>query len=586
MGNNYLKDMKKDNCIVFDDIASFYDETRPFIPSESKVFLEISKILLEKFSESEEIFVLDAGTGTGRLALKFAEAYQTQASILKSNTILKLYCVDKSEAMLSRFKEKISWDITDTTKTYSTNVHILIDEKDIRDITIKDNKYDVIIAHWIFHTIFDWSTALYSLTQLISKNGVFITFEEDSDLYNAIDGDYDSIGNNVVKKFWEQYHNFRKNTLNQCYIPARNRIGSRVKDKRIDTLLNSLGWINEANSDQKSTDSWSITFTLDEITKNIIEKRAFTNMRFTQNIDGSDFINSSFYNILDEQLYKPNGTSPNSEFWTINFTFKYNYYFFQENKEAKEYRTLLNLVKSTIGKKNTRKLDIVYNPQTFWNRIFDLTWSRINYSTKEKHSIVFGLIPDIEIEQISFAYAKFSNEITKNSNDFRAFDEDKIILSTIWNNLTTGLEVYDPIIISFNDFKFPIDYYSIFNQITIDSSKIDKLKDASIKNRRVELTDLLNKSEDLKRLIKNIENIGLLPFNMRDSMFAFFNGITDIVKIGDIRFVYLFPYNSPKYNNTLGLMLLCKNQLSHKAFDYINLLFDTLLNEYIDEISE
>lgn len=584
--NDFLKNMKKDNCIVFDDIASFYDETRPFISSNSKVFLEISTILLDKFTESEEISILDAGTGTGRLAIKFAEAFQNQASNLNRKTKLKLYCVDKSESMLARFKEKLSWEKTDVEKSFSMNVDIKIEEKDIRDIAIQNVKFDGIIAHWIFHTIFDWSTALYSLTQLINENGVFITFEEDSDLYNAIDGDFDYIGNDAVKKFWELYHNLRRISLQQCYVPARNRIGSRVKDKRIDTLLNSLGWSTSEQLVEKNSDSWSKVVSLEDVTKNIIEKRAFTNMRFAQNIDGSDFINPDLYRTFDEQLSNSYGIKLDEELWEINFTFKYKCYFFKNNDESKEYRTLLNLIKNTIGRKNSRRLDVVYNSETFWKRIFDLTWSRINFSTKERHPVVLGLVPDIEIETIAFAYARFTNELEKNTNDVRAYDEEKIPLSSIWDNLTTDLEVFDPIIISFNGFKFTINHYSIFNQISIDRSILEKLKDANTSTRRTKLGYMLSQSEEIRKLVKTIENIGLLPFNMRDSMFTFFNGLIDLIKIDEVKFVYLFPYSLPKDEKSLGLMLLSKKQLSHKAFDYVNLLFDLLFNEYIDEISE
>lgn len=578
--------MEKDNCIIFDDISSFYDETRPFITKESKVFTEISNLLIEKFKNQSEIVILDAGTGTGRLAIKFAEAFQNQSTILKSNVKLKLYCVDKSVSMLTKFKEKIAWDERTVEKPISSNVNFIIEEKDIRDIIVEKPKFDGIIAHWIFHTIFDWSTTLYSLTQLVNENGVFITFEEDSELYNAIDGNYDIINNDVVKKYWDIYHNYRKKSLDQCFIPARNRIGSRVKDRRINTLLNSLGWSSNINPNDDIYDSWLKTYSLEEVTKNIIEKSAFTNMRFTHSVDGSTFKIIDFYNMLNEQLYIPNGTSPDQEYWEIKFTFKYHCYFFKENKESKEYRTLLNLIKSTIGQKNTRKLDSVYNSETFWKRTIDIIWKRINFSVIDKRNDVFGLVPEIKIDQILYAFAKFSDNLILDSKEFRFYDEEKILLSKIWNNLTIGLEIYDPIIISFNGFKFSATHYSVYNQIKIDCSKIEKLKEKSTNYRRIELTKLLNQSEEIKQLKRDIENIGLLPYNMRENMFTFFDCLIDIIRIGEVKFIYIFPYHYQNNNETLGLMLLSKSQLSHKAFDYINLLFDLLLKEYIDEISE
>jgi len=578
--------MEKDNCIIFDDIANIYDDTRPFTTEESKVFLEISALLLEKYNKQNEIVILDAGTGTGRLAVEFAKAFQKQASNLKSKTKLKLYCVDKSESMLAKLKYKISRDEKKLEKSIRNNVEIIIEEKDIRDITIEKDKFDGIIAHWIFHTIFDWSTTLYSLSQLISENGVFITFEEDSELYDAIDGNYDTVNNDVVKKYWDIYHNYRKESLAQCYIPARNRIGSRVKDRRINTLLNSLGWFSDINTNDGIFDSWSKTPSLEWVTKNIIQQSAFTNMRFSHNFDGSTFNITDFHKRLNEQLYTPYGTSPKKEYWEIKFTFKYHCYFYKENKESEEYRTLLNLIKSTIGQKNTRKLDIVYNSNTFWKRIIDTTWSRINYSVRDKRNVIFGLVPEIEIEQILYAFGKFSDELSKDSRNYRFFDYDKLPLHDIWHNLTTGLEVYDPIIISFNGFSFSVSHYSVYNHLKIDTRKIEKLKDKDSNQRRIELSSLLNQSEDLKQLKRNIENIGLLPFNMRESLFTFFNGLLDIMRVDEVRFVYIFPYHFQMNNETLGLILLCKSQLSHKAFDYINLLFDLLLNEYIDEISE
>jgi len=69
-------------------------------------------------------------------------------------------------------------------------------------------------------------------------------------------------------------------------------------------------------------------------------------------------------------------------------------------------------------------------------------------------------------------------------------------------------------------------------------------------------------------------------------MFKFFSGLLDIVKIENIKYCYLFPYYSQVDKKIYGLMLLCEKQLSHKAFDYINLLFDLVFNEYIDELTE
>lgn len=575
-------DIKTDNCIVFDDIADIYEETRPFVPGESKVFQKVSQILLEKFHDADEIYVLDAGTGIGRLAIKFAEAFQKQASAQNSNTKLKLHCVDKSKQMLKKFKEKLIWDEDVVEKSISENIFIKIEEKDIRDIAIENKKYDAIIAHWIFHTIFDWSTTLYSLTQLLNENGAFFTFEEDSDLYNAIDGDYNNIENEFVKKYWDIYFNLRNNTSQENYIPPRNRIGSRVKDKRIDTLLCSLGWSQKIDSGTDYIDEWSNKQTLYAITKNIIEKRAFTNMRFAQN----NFSNEDFDNNLNDQLYVPNETEPENEKWEIKYSFKFKCYFFKDNREAKEYRTLLNIIKNTIGRKNQRKLDQVYNSDSFWKRLIDITWARINYSTEDKRKVIFGLVPEITIEQIFFAYAYLPNSVEKDTSDIRVYDKDKIHLSSIWSKLTNGLEVFDPVIISFNGFEFAVNHFSVFNHIIIESSELNNLKNKSNQIQRDRLSSLINHSKDFRNLLKNIENIGLLPFNKRRTMFKFFSGLLDIVKIENIKYCYLFPYYSQVDKKIYGLMLLCEKQLSHKAFDYINLLFDLVFNEYIDELTE
>jgi ubiquinone/menaquinone biosynthesis C-methylase UbiE len=573
--------MEKDNCIAFDEIAEIYDETRPFLESRSKVFDKISDILIDKFSEKREIFVLDAGTGTGRLALKFAESFQNIVNERGCKIKLKLICVDKSDAMLEKFNKKKDELVKDTS---FTSIQFEIKKQDIRDLLQEEPKYDVIIAHWLFHTIFDWSTTLYSLTQLIQNKGLILTFDEDSELYNAIDGNYENINFTYIKKFWDLYHTYRKIALKDCFIPARNRIGSRVKDRRINTLLNSLGWSNNTETENNVSDTWSKTYNLDQITKNIIEKRAFTNMRLSHDIEGSKFDIKEFYKVLTEQL----GEKYGEEVWEVEFKFRFKCYTFIDNDDLKEYRTLLNIIKSTIGQKKARSLDAVYNRESFWKRIYDLIWSRINYSVRNKRNAVFGLVPEVELEQILYAFCKFSDFLIKDSSNFRYFDKEKISLLNIWNNLTENIEIFEPIIISYNGFDYSINHYSVFNHLRIDIKNLEPLKEKSFYNRRIELTKLLASSDDIKQLHLNIENIGLVPFNSRESLFNHFNGLIDIMKIenGRVKYVYIFPYQNQKKNDKVGLLLLCSKQLSFKAFDYINLLFDILLNEYINEVSE
>jgi len=573
--------MEKDNCIAFDEIADIYDETRPFLVTRSKVFDKISDILINKFKDKSEILVLDAGTGTGRLALKFAESFQYIVNERGCKITLRLICVDKSDAMLKKFEGK--WNVLKNDTSFSS-IHIETKKQDIRDLLQEAHKYDVVIAHWLFHTIFDWSTALYSLTQLIQKNGLFLTFDEDSELYRAIDGNYENIDFPYIYKFWDLYHTYRKTALKDCFIPARNRIGSRVKDQRINTLLNSLGWSNNDELEKNVSDIWSKTYNLDQITKNIIEKRAFTNMRLSHDVEGSKFDIQEFYRVLIAQL----GESYGEEVWEVEFKFRFKCYTYIDNDGLKEYRTLLNIIKSTIGQKKARSLDAVYNRESFWKRIYDLIWSKINNPGGIKGNVLFGLVPEIDPEQIRYAYCKISDSLNKDSKDFRCFNEENISLINIWNNLTENIEIFEPIIISYNGFDYSINYYSVFNYLRIDIQYLEPLKEKSITERRIELTKLLASSGDIKQLRLNIENIGLVPFNARSSIFNLFNGLIDIMKIenGDIKYIYIFPYQNQKKKEKIGLLLLCSKQLSFKSFDYINLLFDILFNEYINEVSE
>lgn len=272
----------QENCVPFGpDLADLYDETRPFLPpiDTSKVLRKLCEQLTTRFAAESVVDLLEVGAGTGRLTLPIARHYHQLATGSERNVPrLRVTCIDRSEAMLDRLRKRHKSFV-------SEHVEIVARQPaDVRDIQQPRGSYHAVVAHWVFHVMSDWRVAVYVIDQVLKDDGLVFLFREEAALYQAIDGDFREIQEDLlVLRLWSAFHDGRQSIAKRLasegpVLPARFRLGSRVIDDRIERMFSALGW-TETMELSDEPDRWRCTFTLMNVIEKIIRPRAFTNMR-------------------------------------------------------------------------------------------------------------------------------------------------------------------------------------------------------------------------------------------------------------------------------------------------------------------
>lgn len=157
-----------------------------------------AKISLELITEASRRIVphaqtlLDIGCGAGNYALK----------MLSKLPNLSCTLVDLSKPMLDKAMERVS-------KETSQKVEIL--QGDIRQVELKENHYDIILAGAVLHHLredADWEATFQKIFTLLKKGGCFMISDlitQDNPLLNAYTwekyGDYlESVGGAAYRK--------------------------------------------------------------------------------------------------------------------------------------------------------------------------------------------------------------------------------------------------------------------------------------------------------------------------------------------------------------------------------------------------
>lgn len=604
--------ISRDNCIPFDDIASVYDQTR-FLPQNAhfKTFDEIIKTIamLDLKEGQTEVSFLEAGCGSGRLILPFIEqlclylnhkqaepiskkAYfpfllqplerrvvnekeynglHYNLGIFKRCNTLNFYCLDISSEMLDRFKQKLKnnewvslnkeeddcFTKTINNEEVSCNIYIHVKKGDLRTYThaSTDNLnicFDVVFAHWIFHVIKDWHLALLNIYHLSKDNALLFTFSEYSQLYDVIDNKFIQIVGDVEREFWKKYFDFRAKIYAYYGIsipPARQRIGANVND------ININSWVSKLYKPLKTEkeDEWECRYTNQEIIQNVIEKRAFSNMRL-----GKDETLKKIYEEIAGKLKYYNRAILDNHFYSTT-KFQAHCYKRKDFEDRKKLSILKEITKEVLSKKMPN--DLFSIPHRAYLKYIE----ELGKTDKEGSKLV-----GIHFFNPKQLETNFREIIQESSFPLEELEGEK--LTEIWRNLTN----YSDLENSCYGIKFTI------NQERIDKNK--KSKEGldvllTISKEKAESMYNYAKSKDLtySRIERRFDDIrkSIIEKKLCDSnqknIVKFFSSISKLYKRNDITencHYYFFPnivYTPTGHRKSFGFMLWSKSELTSKS---------------------
>ena len=174
---------------MFDTISEEYDDLNRVISLGSDVSWR--KKVIKLVSEKNVETVLDIATGTGDLALQFAE--KTDAK--------KIVGLDLSNGMLQVARKKVSG------KPYSNKVEFI--QGDSEELPFEDNSFDAITVSFGIRNFENLEKGLSEILRVLRKGGIFVILET-------------SVPTNFP--FKQGYHLYSKNIL-----PLIGRLFSKDK---------------------------------------------------------------------------------------------------------------------------------------------------------------------------------------------------------------------------------------------------------------------------------------------------------------------------------------------------------------------
>lgn len=595
---------RSENCVDFgEDIASIYDETRPFsIGENSKVLLELSHRIVSTFAGESVVKLLDAGTGTGRLTIPLAMAYDQVAQQIIGAPHLYIHCVDRSEAMLEVLRRKLS-------SFKSSYVEINVDTRDIRDLHLAPNSYDVAIAHWIFHVIFDWRVALYAIERALKTQGLLVLFEEKSDLYDAIDGDLSKINYSRGKQLWTWYHELRREqlhiaTTSGALFPARSRFGTLVVDRRVHQMFRALGW--KIKSDD-SSESWQEHVTLTDIVEKVIRPRAFTNMRLFRDDEGR-----IAYEYIANQLLERmriNGIEA-SQGWRIDthlaMTVLERARQPVDTVDSKD--VLMAVLRDTIGRRHLRKAQLDLDVDDLWQRIFSCTWNRMNTGANPAKPLVgLGAISSNII--LAYATAPFvDNNQGGDSLGYRCVsskaDCNEGCAGAIWRMLASRAETHNPVEIILGDNPGHTganrdrshQVFPYVQRFVVSDSDLIALREVPYNEEAdMNLVSPDAQSHIIERfhtkpffdLIRKAREHSILPLLDTDmDRIRFLFALALLSHCLRVKAAYLMAFRhglADVSERPMGLLLCAKKPIVNSSLNYLWTLSDVLFSEYLED---
>lgn len=505
--------MRADNCISFsEDIAAVYDETRPFgVGDHSKVLREVCDRLFTSFGSQDTIEILDLGSGTGRIAIPLAQIYQHLASEKSGIPLLRITCVERSKYMMLELEKKAK-------NINGDAVELIYDDLlDIRDLYKFERKYDACLAHWIFHVIYDWQVAVYSVDEVLKPTGIIFLFEERGDLYDAIDGDLRQIPPSPAMDLWRWYHELRAQSLDAVaergsMLPPRHRLGTMVVDERFEHMFRALGWMQ--STPLSNTDEWATSFKTSDLIEQVIRKRAFTNMRLVRNYSASIAAYNGIANELTARMKK------SGSYVQVNYNFKwkskttFSGLFLQKPKRVHlplpARQLLLCVIRETLGRRTHRRGEIHLNSDVLWSRLFRHIWERLNHVGSRQSPLLAVGRPATAITSI-LAQAPFISP----EDEPKGFS-DMLVLSHVKYHETTYLKLAWQLLTKAIEAHVPLEI--IFKSKAKKPGQKPRLKLHPSIHRLVIGEDAQHQLEDLPEINKSCETLDSIPSTAWDAV--------------------------------------------------------------------
>lgn len=576
--------MIRDNSIYFDtELAGIYDETRPFPWGEMKsaAFGAIIRHILSQFPNRDEIRLLDAGSGTGRVALAMAYHYLLELKN-EDGPRLRVVCVDRSEAMMTRFLEKVE----SFQRRHGEKAAKVVFEPnivDIRDMSYED-EFDVGIAHWVFHTIADWRLAAFAFNRAMARKVAFlIQLSEDSRIYEGIDGHIPQADMmNHEKHFWRCYIDALEtlsSSVSTRLSPA-HRLGAKVQDDRVIRMLSALGW-KRVSLKATMSERWNHSFTVRELGDYIMGKRAFTNSRILGPPTGN--------NPLLDRWNAFKTTSPGFLSKHCDFTFNLTMTLLSRTKQPPLGEMLVQIAADTIGHPHRRYYARGhYEPQRLWDRAFGMAWTALTVPG------LLACLPSVVGEVGGFfSTDPFSSKYDSDYAERVSWTQDdgggafwrRAIEQ--WKRLAEGILSSDVYVLCLGIPGGGLHSKLIYPQVhTIQVTKELSTLLGRTRRRHDELGDLLDKPA-VSSLMRVLADSGLIPFRAPASEEEALAAISDLCSIPTPYFLYLIPFpkniERPAEHPTFGFMLGVKKALSDQDLQTLWSVGEMLFGQYIAE---
>jgi len=422
------------NAVHFDlDMAIGYDRTRPFCSPEEfpRLFHPLFDKLLAARPERDKLRVLDAGCGTGRISLPLLLTYETWRSLDAHAAPLppiELVAVDSSADMIRHFQKNMTM-----AGISASDPRIQIINHDIRDAAIEQHeKFDLIIAHWLFHTMLDWRTAALRLDAVAAEDGHILSLQETSPYYDALDGDFMEVTGRG-RQFWEQFHEQRRGAIRSFhdhgkFLPPSMRLGPRVNDERVAQMFLAFGW--EESVLELDRIDFHHAFTSRELVELVTFGRAFTSLRIGAKQEVlQDLYSTVAQHLLDD--FTHDGVIESK----ADFPFSIMPRLFKRKRERKIRASLIiDMARDTISARRSHSMFDLFNKGLLWERLFNTVLPRLS-----RPSPVFDLFGD----QLEFTVAV--PPYNQNIYCDRVFENESDDPRNLWRWLVGNVETDDVI---------------------------------------------------------------------------------------------------------------------------------------------
>jgi SAM-dependent methyltransferase/nucleoside phosphorylase len=463
--------MNRENVVEFgNDIAFLYDKTRPFpqwrVPPTGSAEARAAFItkqavepnddearLIELFAPvirrlvigvanvrcaEDKLRVLDAGCGTGRVALPFYHVYRALRSQPENQgwPELQIDGVDISFDMLRQFRRKLhAFGIHDRSAPFQLYLH---DLRELGGALANHLPYDLLIVQWLFHTVLDWRTAALQLDRLAHEHTLLMTLCERTSYYRGLDGDIADEKDTPEGRIWENFHKYRRDAVSahaMLNVPPSMRLGAGVSDKRITSMFRALGWqaVSQCDDGRMSRITVDQRFDVREFIKCVVRERAFTNMRIGAPEETLQSVYGHVANKLTGDLYSPFWRARNQ----LCFSGTISANVVEKLKtDSLAPRIILDAIEDTVGVTHLHAALSHFDRKGLWLKLFGAVWDSLckvgfgdaNLRTKLKFFIV---MPPYQDEPVSY----FS--------DGGPGVEIEEKLGRIWEEVTRDIETAD-----------------------------------------------------------------------------------------------------------------------------------------------